>query len=80
MQGFVLVFVKLNLVGMFSQSVGLIWYRYLTSTVGNLKIARSERSNYCYIHMPTFRVVSLLRNLSLGGKLCRRDDNNTAFV
>ena len=32
MQGFVLVFVKLNLVGMFSQSVGLIWYRYLIQT------------------------------------------------
>ena len=51
-----------------------------TSTVGNVKIARSERSYYCYIHMPTFRIVLLLRNLSLGGKLCLRDDKNTAFV
>ena len=31
-----------------------------------------------YIHMPTFRIVWLLRKLSLGGKL--RDDKNTAFV
>ena len=51
-----------------------------TSTVGNVKIARSERSYYCYIHIPTFRIVWLLRNLSLGGKLCLRDDKNTAFV
>ena len=50
------------------------------STVGNVKIARSERSYYCYIHMPTFRIVWLLRNLSLGGKLCLRDEKNTAFV
>ncbi len=27
-----------------------------------------------------FRIVWLLRNLSLGGKLCLRDDKNTAFV
>ena len=45
-----------------------------TSTVGNVKIARSERSYYCYIHMPTFRIVWLLRNLSLGGNLCLRDE------
>ena len=50
------------------------------STVGNVKIARSERSYYCYIHMPTFRIVWLLRNLSLGGKLCLRDDKNTVSV
>ena len=51
------------------------------STIGNVKIARSERSYYCYIHMPTFRIVWLLPNLSLvGGKLCLRDDKNTAFV
>ena len=30
--------------------------------------------------MPTFRIVWLLCNLSLGGKLCLRDDKNTAFV
>ena len=30
--------------------------------------------------MPTFRIVLLLRNLTLGGKLCLRDDKNTAFV
>ena len=30
--------------------------------------------------MPTFRIVWLLRNLSLGGKLCLRDDKNSAFV
>ena len=48
--------------------------------IGNVKIARSERSYYCYNHMPTFRIVWLLRNLSLGGKLCLRDDKNTAFV
>ena len=29
--------------------------------------------------MPTFRIVLLLRNLSLGGKLCLREDKNTAF-
>ena len=50
------------------------------SRVGNLKIARSERSYYCYICMPTFRIVLLLCNLSLGGKLRLRDDENTAFV
>ena len=50
------------------------------STVENVKIARSERSYYCYIHMPMFCIVWLLRNLSLGGKLCLRDDKNTAFV
>ena len=51
-----------------------------TSTVGNVKIARSEISYYCYIHMPTFDIVWLLRNLSFGGQLCLRDDKNTAFV
>ena len=30
--------------------------------------------------MPMFRIVWLLRNLSLGGKLCLRDDKKTAFV
>ena len=30
--------------------------------------------------MPTFYIVGLLGNLSLGGKLCVRDDKNTAFV
>ena len=30
--------------------------------------------------MPTFRIVWSLRNLSLGGKLCLRDDKNTEFV
>ena len=47
-----------------------------TLTVGNLKIVRSERSYYCYIHNPTFRIVLLLRNLSLDGKLCLRDDKS----
>ena len=51
-----------------------------TWMVGNEKIARSERSYYCNIHMPTFHIVWLLRNLSLGGKLCLRDEKNTAFV
>ena len=50
------------------------------STVGNLKIARFEGSFYCYIHMPTFRLVWSLCNLSLGGKLRLRDDKNTEFV
>ena len=36
--------------------------RLHTPTVGNVKIARSERSYYCYIHTPTFRIVLLLRN------------------
>ena len=54
--------------------------RLHTSTVGNVKIARSERSYYCYIHIPTFHIVWLLRNLSLCGKLCLRDDKNTAFA
>ena len=51
-----------------------------TLTVGNVKIARYEISYYCYIHMPMFRIVWLLRNLSLGDKLCLRDDKSTAFV
>ena len=51
-----------------------------TSTIGNVKIARFERSCYRYIHMPKFRIVWLLRNLSLVGKLGLRDDKNTAFV
>ena len=29
--------------------------------------------------MPTFRIVWLLHNLSLDGKLCLRDDQNTAL-
>ena len=45
-----------------------------------MKIARSEIFYYCYIHMPTFRIVLLLHNLSLGGKLCLRDDKYTVFV
>ena len=44
------------------------------TTIGNVAIARSERSYYCYVQMQTFRIVWLLRNLSLGGKLCLRDD------
>ena len=51
--------------------------RLHTSTVGNSKIACYERSYYCYIYMPTFRVVLFLRNLSLGGKLCLHDYKNT---
>ena len=54
--------------------------RLHASTVRHFKIARSERSYYCFIHIPTFRIVSLLHILSLGGKLCLRDDKNTAFV
>ena len=54
--------------------------RLPTSTVENLKIARSEKIVFFYIHMPTFRIVWLLHNLSLSGKLCVRDDKNTAFV
>ena len=50
------------------------------STIGSAKIACSERSYYCYIHMLTFCMVWLFCNLSLGGKLCLRDDKNTAFV
>ena len=45
-----------------------------------MKIAHFERSYYCYIHIPTFHIVWLLRNLSFGGKLCLRDDKNTAFT
>ena len=45
---------------------GLLHARH-TSMVGNVKIA--DRSFYCYIHMPTFCIVWLLRNLSLDGKL-----------
>ena len=45
-----------------------------------LHMSTSERSYYCYIHMPMFRIVWLLCNLSLGGKLCLRDDKNTEFV
>ena len=50
------------------------------STIGNVKIAHAERSYFCYIHMPTFRIVWLLRNFSLGGKMGLCDDKNTAFV
>ena len=52
--------------------------RLHTSTVGNLKIARSERSYFCYIHILTLRIVVLLRNLSLGGKLCLRNHTTRA--
>ena len=44
------------------------------SKVGNVNISRSTGSYYCYIHMPTFRIVWWLCNLSLGGKLCLCDD------
>ena len=44
------------------------------------EISRSEISYYCFIHIPTFHIVLLLRILSFGGKLCLRDDKNTAFV
>ena len=30
--------------------------------------------------MQTFRAVWLLRNLTLDGKVCLRDDNNAVFV
>ena len=50
------------------------------TTLGNVKIARSERSYCCYIHIPTFHIVWLLRKLSLGGKLCMSDEKNTEFV
>ena len=51
----------------------------LTSAVGNVKIALSEISYYCCIHMPMFRIVWLLRNLRLDGKLCLDIDKNAAF-
>ena len=54
--------------------------RLHTSTVGNVKIARSEKSYYCYIHMPIFPIVWLLRDLSLGGKWCMRVDKNAVSV
>ena len=38
-----------------------------------MEIARSGRAYYCDVHMPTFRIVWLLRNLSLGGELFLRD-------
>ena len=50
------------------------------STVEIVKIARSERSYYCFILMPMFCIVWLLLNLSLGGKLCLRDDKKTVFA
>ncbi len=37
-------------------------------------------SYYCCVHMKTFRTVWLLRNFTLDGKLCFRDDENAAFV
>ncbi len=52
----------------------------LPGYMSTVRIVRSERSYYCYIHMPTFRVVLLLRNLSSDGKLSLRDDKNTAFI
>ena len=51
-----------------------------TSTVGNVTISIDEWPYYCCIHMPTFRIVWLLRSLNLGSKLCLRDDKNAAFV
>ena len=58
--------------------------RLHTSTVRNLKIAHSERSYYLLLlhshTIATFRMILLLSNLSLGDKLCLRDDINTAFV
>ena len=71
-------FISVAILRLSQQDEGLCAARLHTSTVGNVKIARSERSYYCYIHMPMFRIVWLLCNLSLGGKL--RDKKNTAFV
>ena len=73
-------FISVAILRLSQHHQGFCTARLHTSTVGNVKIARSERSYYCYIHMPTFRIDWLLCNLSLGDKLCLRDDKNTAFV
>ena len=73
-------FISIAILRLLQHHQGFCAVRLHTSTVGNVKITRSERLYYCYIHMTTFRIVWLLRNLSLGGKLCLRDDKNTAFV
>ena len=70
-------FISVAILRLLQHHQGFCATRLHTSTVGNVKIARSERSYYCYIHIPTFHVVWLLRNLSLRGKLCLRDDKNT---
>ena len=73
-------FISIAILRVSQHHKGFCAARLHTSTVGNVKIARSERSYYCYIHMPTFRIVWSLPNLSLGGKLCMRDNKNTGFV
>ena len=73
-------FISVAILRLLQRHQGFCAARLHTSTVGNVKIARSERSYYCYIHIPTFHIVWLLHNLSLGGKLCLRDDKHTEFV
>ena len=73
-------FISVAILRLSQRHHGFCAARLHTWTVGNVKIARSERSHYCYIRMPTFHIVWLLRKLSLGGKLCLGDDKNTAFV
>ena len=73
-------FISVAILRLSQHHQGFCAARLHTSTVGNVKIARFEISYYCYIHMPTFRIVWLLCNLSLGGKLCLSDDKDTAFV
>ena len=51
-----------------------------TLTVGHLKIALSEQiSLLLHPHVPTFREVWLLHNLTLNGKLCLMMTKNAAF-
>ena len=45
-----------------------------------VEMARSEKSYYCYIHMPIFPIVWLLRDLRLGGKSCLRVEKNAVSV
>ena len=58
--------------------------RLHTSSTGNVKIARTEKSYYCYIHiMPTFRIVWLITVVTwvwVANCIDLRDDKNTAFV
>ena len=51
-----------------------------TWTVGNVKIALSENIAFLLHPLWKFRAVWLLRNLTLDGKLCLRNDRNADFV
>ena len=52
-------FISVAILRLSQHHQGFCAARLHTSTVENVKIARSERSYYCYIHMPMLRIVKL---------------------